>query len=337
MRKIVKQNTEDRRQNTEEMKVTSRPGEGGLLAWPSLPGEPVQTGGGEAALETTFGGGFDPVQPFGLVALPGFSLIELMIVVSIISLLLSILMPTLKRSRALAKQVVCQSRLRQWGIAFEVYSLENGGFYPHIDGRDRTDELSINPTVEELADYYFGWIDVLPPMMREKPWRDHKRWEYPNKETIFQCPCSKLLPREFYNQDREKLGFFSYAMNSCLELDRNCWRPYGWPSGDLSWRMPSFLNVERIRRPSRVILLFDQLLDPRLGYNGNKLNRSAGQYCGSYPRAFSARHAKSNGLLGGFILYCDYHIQWKESVWKSDWPDDLEVPPRNDPDWYPYP
>jgi prepilin-type N-terminal cleavage/methylation domain-containing protein len=256
-----------------------------------------------------------------------FSLIELLIVISIISLLLGILMPALSRARVIARQVVCQSRLRQWGLAFETYAAANDNYYPHIDGLDRD---------KGPADQ-FGWVDVLPPAMGEKPWRDHNHWEYPDKGTIFQCPSAKLLPREFYNQDSEKFGFFSYAMNSCLELDRNCWKPYGWPRGDLSWRMPSFLSVERIRCPPRVILLFDQLLDPRLGYDGNKLNRSAGKYCGSYPRAFSARHAKPGGLLGGSILYCDYHVEWKESVWKPDWPDDLEVPPRDDPDWYPYP
>jgi len=265
----------------------------------------------------------------------GFSLIELLVVISVIALLIGLALPALSRARSTAKQTICQSRLRQWGLVFDVYSAENNYLYPHIDGRDRT---SSNPkTYADLADYYFGWIDVLPPLMGEKSWRNHNRREYPDKETIFQCPSARLLPREFYNQDREKFGFFSYAMNSCLELDRNCWKPYGWPSGDLNWRMPSFLNVGQIRNPARVILLFDQLLDPRLGYNGNKLNRSAGQHCGSYPRAFGARHARQGGLLGGFILYCDYHVQWNESVWKADWPDDLEVPPRDDPDWYPYP
>ena len=267
----------------------------------------------------------------------GFTLIELLVVISLISLLLGILVPALRRSKAITKETVCQSRLRQWGIAFEMYALGNNGFYPHIDGRDRTDVLSVHPAAEEIADYYFGWVDVLPPLMGEIPWRDYGRWEYPDKDTIFQCPSAKLLPREFYNEDRRKFGFFSYAMNSCLELDGNCWKPYGWPTGDPGWQMPSFLNTGLIKSPSRVILLFDQLLDPRLGYNGEHPNRSAGQHCGSYPRAFSARHARPKGLLGGFILYCDYHVQWQESVWKADWPDDLEVPPRDDADWYPYP
>ena len=64
--------------------------------------------------------------------------------------------------------------------------------------------------------------------------------------------------------------------------------------------------------------------------------RNAGKYCGSYPKAFSARHARSGEKIGGSLLYCDTHVEWKPSVWKSHWPADLEVPPRNDYNWYPY-
>jgi prepilin-type processing-associated H-X9-DG protein len=41
--------------------------------------------------------------------------------------------------------------------------------------------------------------------------------------------------------------------------------------------------------------------------------------------------------LGGNILYCDGHAEWRKSVWKADWDPELEVPPRDDVDWYPYP
>jgi len=267
----------------------------------------------------------------------GFSLIELLVVISVISLLLGITVPTFRRARSMARQAVCQSQLRQWGLAFEIYATINDGYYPHIDGRDRCGR---DPkTREDRADYYFGWVDMLPPLMGEKPWRDHKFGERPGIGTIFQCPSARLVPNARYKYDPYRVGFFSYAMNSCLELDDNCWPPY-YPYEDPSGTsnaMPSFLRDNLIRFPSSVILLFDQLLDPRLGYGGNKLNRSAGKYCGSYPRAFSARHSKPKGLLGGFILYCDYHVGWKESVWKNGWPADLEVPPRNDPDWFPYP
>jgi hypothetical protein len=99
--------------------------------------------------------------------------------------------------------------------------------------------------------------------------------------------------------------------------------------------MPSFLRTDLIVRPCQVVLLFDQLLSPKLGYDGRLTCRSAGEYCGSYPKAFSARHARPGGVLGGSVLYCDSHVQWMPSIWKSQWPNDLEVPPLGDSDWYP--
>jgi len=240
-------------------------------------------------------------------------------------------MPSLNRARAMAKQILCQSRLHQWGLAFEIYAATNRGFYPHIDGRDRT---KANPTTDEqIADYYHGWIDVLPPLMDEKSWRDWPYYEKPGPKSIFQCPSVKPAPENCYTYRINRRGFFSYAMNACLELDNNCWPPYGQPGGN---NMPSFLNSALIKQPSRVILLYDQLLDPFKGYGGQRYNPTAGKYCGSYPKAFSARHSRNKNELGGFILYCDSHVQWTKSVWKDEWPRDLEVPPRKDSNWYPY-
>jgi len=261
----------------------------------------------------------------------GFSLIELLVVLSITALLTAILIPVLRSARSAAKITVCQGRLRQWGLAFEAYAAENDGFYPHIDGRDRTPEKPV--TAAQYADYHCGWVDMLPPLMGQRPWRDHEYGRRPGKDTIFQCPSARLAPDSDYKYRPRKTGYFSYAMNSCLELDENCWPPHG--AERTSWHMPSFLNTASIRKPARLILLFDQLLDPRKGYGGRGYNATAGKYCGSYPKSFSARHRKCGGLLGGSVLYCDYHIEWKETVWKDRWPDDLEVPPLGDPDWYP--
>ena len=252
-----------------------------------------------------------------------FTLIELLVVVAIISLLVAILVPALEQARASANTVLCQHRLAQWGLAFQIYANNNDNYYPHTDGQDRDSSEADN----------FGWVDVLPPMIGYKPWRDHDPWEFPDQGTFYQCPSAQLAPDGAYSYKPRKFGYFSYAMNSCLELDRNCWRPHdnqGWP-------MPSFLKTDLIVKPSQVFLLFDQLLDPSLAYDATSTYRSAGEHCASYPKAFSARHAQPRSLLGGSILFCDYHVEWTESVWKSTWPADLEVPPRDDPNWYPYP
>ena len=55
----------------------------------------------------------------------GFTLIEMLVVITIIALLIALLLPAIKRSRAVARLVICQSNLGQIGIAFFSYASDN--------------------------------------------------------------------------------------------------------------------------------------------------------------------------------------------------------------------
>lgn len=65
----------------------------------------------------------------------GFTLVELLVVVSIIALLLSILLPSLRGARNQAKQVVCMSRQRAIQQAFMYYAQDHLDRLPGADGR----------------------------------------------------------------------------------------------------------------------------------------------------------------------------------------------------------
>ncbi|HML75088.1 MAG TPA: type II secretion system protein [Anaerohalosphaeraceae bacterium] len=55
----------------------------------------------------------------------GFTLIELLVVIAIIALLLSIIVPSLKKAKEYARHVICQSNLKQFSTALEMYEQEH--------------------------------------------------------------------------------------------------------------------------------------------------------------------------------------------------------------------
>jgi prepilin-type N-terminal cleavage/methylation domain-containing protein len=58
-------------------------------------------------------------------SMKGFTLVELLVVISIIALLLSILMPSLQKVRNHGKSLVCKNNLKQLGLGAALWSLDN--------------------------------------------------------------------------------------------------------------------------------------------------------------------------------------------------------------------
>jgi len=69
-----------------------------------------------------------------------FSLVELLVVISVIALLLALLAPALNRARDSAKALRCATQLRQIGQAIFVYAANNRGVTPPWGGAFRIDD-----------------------------------------------------------------------------------------------------------------------------------------------------------------------------------------------------
>ncbi|CAN5595445.1 hypothetical protein BH09PLA1_BH09PLA1_10030 [soil metagenome] len=94
-----------------------------------------------------------------------FTLVELLVVIGIISVLISVLLPSLNRARQAANLIDCQARLRQMGQALQIYTVTNKGLLPWGAIQHTavwTDNTLPNPSMQEA---YWRWEFTLSEIM----------------------------------------------------------------------------------------------------------------------------------------------------------------------------
>ena len=84
----------------------------------------------------------------------GFSLIELLIVISTIALLMGILLPALGKAREAARSSICMANVRRISMAGSIYVLQNDGMFPPFR------MMKLGPTAP--ADYVNKYGRVKP-------------------------------------------------------------------------------------------------------------------------------------------------------------------------------
>lgn len=154
-----------------------------------------------------------------------FTLTELLVVIATISILVTLLVPSLTGARNKVQGIACQNNLRQWGLATLLYVNDHDDHLPY-DG-------SPNGISKQRA-----WYVDLPLQIGQRPYHEQGPWRT-NPEV--------LLPRTLWlcpRNSQRSSGFllFHYCLNRHIS-----------GSGDDSFRP----RYSLLPNPSQLVWLYD--------------------------------------------------------------------------------
>ncbi|HRX84038.1 MAG TPA: type II secretion system protein [Phycisphaerae bacterium] len=175
----------------------------------------------------------------------GFTLVELLVVISIIGLLIAILVPSLNGARRTSKRVACGGNLRSLGQAMRMYLNDSNDFLPVVE---YVPSLPINPSHARPA-----LATVLRPYVEkntEAPKDPDEELKLDGNE-VFHCPADQpgKIEREGQNNG---LSYFeteksSYMFNTRLYMMRDS---VSFTDGtfDNPVKLSEIVNSERAKR-----------------------------------------------------------------------------------------
>ena len=215
----------------------------------------------------------------------GFTLIGLLVVISVIALLLAILMPSLSKVKASARRIVCSSQLHQVGVAMHLYAAKNDSKLPAVEG-----------TVGE-------WLFDIPRMAAE-----FIRNEYAQIELMY-CPDNSLKKKsddellEYYNSHSWAVTDYFWLMTFGQD-----WRDdpddYLYEEGP-NQNKKIFISNTIVKQPSNYPMVVDLVWaqgSPDDEYLDFTTVISA--------FVFSSNHVEGSKAVGGNRLCADGNVKW---------------------------
>ena len=165
-------------------------------------------------------------------AVGGFTLVEMLVVIAIISLLLALLVPTLKNAMEGAAVMECKDNHLKLIVAVQSYATENNQSLPWNNWLSKDEQWKTNTGLS-------GWLYDYPMDEVAEEVKTGSLWTYIGSLTHYRCPRHKVP----YTGSSEKLT--SYVMNGAVSRYANVdqtvpYRVYQMPTdGICFWEVES--------------------------------------------------------------------------------------------------
>lgn len=171
----------------------------------------------------------------------GFTLVELLVVISIIALLLAVLMPALNKARKQGRKIVCSSSLRQIGLAFTTYAQNYDDWI--VVAKDPRSSITSGPFAGQES-----WnFALLPYVFKAKT--DENGFD--SVKNLWFCPEDKDAYPQGYGT------FTSIHDQTLTSYAENGLYVYNGRNGTLKLGPAGGYKFNQVRNPSSVMLLLE--------------------------------------------------------------------------------